>query len=347
MSKKLQLYTKNNLILKFYIFLKKLGIKNPGNIYSWIKYHCLRWFIDWFFSENYYYISNERYVKMKDFKQYFNDWNKYERLVKNLNFDSINLINRYFNVINAILSNRDLCLPSEILSISNNPKSSKILKNIKEYVKDFYLPKNEDLLPEVWFYKHWIYHIPNIIEYTKWKDVIDCWASIWDSALMLEKELSINKIFCCEPDSKNYEILKKIIQNNNKKSKIIPLNDWVWSKKCKLKFDWWKQWISKISNDWWMTVNINTIDNLVNDYWINPWLIKRDIEWAEYDSLLWAEQTIKRYKPDLLISIYHTAKDFFEIKPLIESWNLWYKFKIVHNQEQTSDIEITLLAYIV
>ena len=30
----------------------------------------------------------------------------------------------------------------------------------------------------------------------------------------------------------------------------------------------------------------------------------------------------------MLLSIYHNANDFFEIKPLIESWNLGYTFKI-------------------
>jgi hypothetical protein len=46
--------------------------------------------------------------------------------------------------------------------------------------------------------------------------------------------------------------------------------------------------------------------------------------------LLWAEKIIKKYKPILLISIYHNWRDFYKIKPLIESWNLGYKFKIKH-----------------
>ena len=33
----------------------------------------IRWFIDWFFCENYYFISNERYLEAKEFKQYFDD----------------------------------------------------------------------------------------------------------------------------------------------------------------------------------------------------------------------------------------------------------------------------------
>ena len=57
-------------------------------------------------------------------------------------------------------------------------------------------------------------------------------------------------------------------------------------------------------------------------------LIKTDIEGAEPDFLAGAKKTICGQKPILLIGICHTAHDFFEIKPLIESWNLGYRFSI-------------------
>ena len=41
-----------------------------------------------------------------------------------------------------------------------------------------------------------------------------------------------------------------------------------------------------------------------------------------------AKETIKAQKPAMLISIYHQPSDYFGIKPLIESWNLGYVFKI-------------------
>ena len=58
-------------------------------------------------------------------------------------------------------------------------------------------------------------------------------------------------------------------------------------------------------------------------------LIKTDLEGSEQLFLKGAENTIKMQRPTLLISIYHSADDFFKIKPLIESWNLNYDFKIV------------------
>ena len=60
----------------------------------------------------------------------------------------------------------------------------------------------------------------------------------------------------------------------------------------------------------------------------NIGLIKVDLEGAEQRFLKGAEKTIKAQKPLLLISIYHTPSDFFDIKPLIESWNLGYEFTV-------------------
>jgi len=53
-----------------------------------------------------------------------------------------------------------------------------------------------------------------------------------------------------------------------------------------------------------------------------------DIEGYELEAIKGSLNTIKKFKLILLISIYHSGKDFFEIKPLIESLNLGYKFKI-------------------
>ena len=41
-----------------------------------------------------------------------------------------------------------------------------------------------------------------------------------------------------------------------------------------------------------------------------------------------AEKTLKTQKPALIIHIHHTAEDFWNIKPYIESLNLGYKFRI-------------------
>ena len=50
-----------------------------------------------------------------------------------------------------------------------------------------------------------------------------------------------------------------------------------------------------------------------------------DIEGAEYKALLGAEQTIRKYKPKLAISVYHNRCDIWEIPKLVLSYNSDYK----------------------
>lgn len=51
-------------------------------------------------------------------------------------------------------------------------------------------------------------------------------------------------------------------------------------------------------------------------------LIKVDIDGGEPRCFISAEETICKYKAIILLSIYHNAHDFFELKTLIESWEL-------------------------
>jgi FkbM family methyltransferase len=81
-----------------------------------------------------------------------------------------------------------------------------------------------------------------------------------------------------------------------------------------------------IGND--ETAQIITIDNFVRENNLNIGLIKTDVEGFEINLLNGAKETIKAQRPIMLISIYHNARDFFEIKPLIESWKLNYRFQI-------------------
>jgi hypothetical protein len=72
-------------------------------------------------------------------------------------------------------------------------------------------------------------------------------------------------------------------------------------------------------------VYVTTIDKECVDKKVG--LIKMDIEGFEYYAIKGGLETIKRDKPVLLISIYHTGKDFFEIPPLLKSCVPEYKFK--------------------
>lgn len=66
----------------------------------------------------------------------------------------------------------------------------------------------------------------------------------------------------------------------------------------------------------------------MDEHKLDVGMIKVDIEGAEQSFLKGAKKTISEQKPTLLISIYHNLDDLMAIKPMIEEWNLGYKFRI-------------------
>ncbi len=69
-----------------------------------------------------------------------------------------------------------------------------------------------------------------------------------------------------------------------------------------------------------------------------------DIEGGEQLLLRGAVETIRTQHPILLISIYHSANDFFETKPMIEKMCDKYTFRIVKPANPAIALETILLA---
>jgi len=186
------------------------------------------------------------------------------------------------------------------------------------------------------------------------KDIIDGGGFIGDSA-MLFTEHHPRKVYTFEANPGTVPTMRRIIEENaaklgNKKDKIeiIPLA--LGRSKGTLAF------YSRGECDAGATtrvvgttpaheVSMVSIDEFVGERALNVGLIKLDVEGVEYDTILGAKETIIQQKPILIVSIYHTFKDFFEIKPLIESWGLGYKFEIRHHRPSAPDWEFMLMAY--
>ena len=62
-----------------------------------------------------------------------------------------------------------------------------------------------------------------------------------------------------------------------------------------------------------------------------PTLIKMDIEGAEYNALLGAEETIRTHHPKLAICVYHSLEDYIRIPLLIRSFYSGYRFYFHHH----------------
>lgn len=69
-------------------------------------------------------------------------------------------------------------------------------------------------------------------------------------------------------------------------------------------------------------------------------LIKMDIEGSEYRALCGAKGIIKKYKPKLAISIYHTGEDYYRIPLLLNQMVPEYKFIVRHHKKNRYDTDL-------
>jgi FkbM family methyltransferase len=185
--------------------------------------------------------------------------------------------------------------------------------------------------PHLWIHYYGLEELPTTVKsYIAGKDFLDAGAFYGDSALML-MEYSPQRILAYEPVPDTYKRLLQTIEKNDAKDKIIAINKGLGDKETTLKID-----SSGSGSTFLMTADsgikiaeipVTTIDKECKDKTIG--IIKMDIEGFEYYALKGALETIKRDKPVLLISIYHTGKDFFEIPPLIKDCVPEYKLSIV------------------
>ena len=166
-------------------------------------------------------------------------------------------------------------------------------------------------------------------------DIIDAGAFIGDSALILSK-MTKGKVHAFEPSDDNFRKLEKTIELNSS-DQIIPVKKALGDKKgtAVLKH-------SVISSTHTMVANkslpyfleeeieVMTLDEYVKTNNLKIGLIKVDVEGAEQLLLKGADETIREQRPELLISIYHNADDFYGIKPMLQKLYPWYNFKIRH-----------------
>lgn len=76
-------------------------------------------------------------------------------------------------------------------------------------------------------------------------------------------------------------------------------------------------------------IEVRSLDELLPDSDIS--FIKMDIEGAELEALRGAQNTIRRNRPKLAISLYHKRNDIFEIPLYLKALNPSYRFYLRHH----------------
>jgi FkbM family methyltransferase len=134
-------------------------------------------------------------------------------------------------------------------------------------------------------------------------------------------------IWCFEPDRINLELLHRTMAVNGLEEVIVPFNMGIGEKDESAAFNHSGIMGSKIEKEGTSSIEVRAIDSVVREREDVIGLIKLDIEGFELEALKGARDTIKKYKPLLLISAYHTGKDFFEIPPLLKRYVPGYSLR--------------------
>ena len=163
------------------------------------------------------------------------------------------------------------------------------------------------------------------------KDILDIGAFIGDSTVTLAQFTDKN-IYAFEPGYGNFKALKKTLEMNDCTNAIpvhagIGAHSGVAKADTSLSMGVVLESLDKSTSPEEET-KVISVDEFVMEHDLQIGLIKVDVEGYEREFLKGAEKTIKEQKPALLLSIYHTAEDFFGLKPLLESWNVGYTFQI-------------------
>ena len=127
------------------------------------------------------------------------------------------------------------------------------------------------------------------------------------AAELLDRCPLAEKIYSLEPDRRNFRKLSAFAEG---KEKVIPINAASWNENTTLYFDDAGNRNSGLAEDGIskrrVEVNAVALDSILAD---GVDYIKYDVEGAEKEALEGSREVISKYRPDLLISIYHRTED--------------------------------------
>ena len=213
------------------------------------------------------------------------------------------------------------------------------------YYNGYFLPV-EHFESSVFFYEHGLDTLRDLSKIRE-KDIIDVGGFIGDSALVFQRYTD-KSIHCFEASPTNYQKLLKTIELNQA-TRIIPVNNGLGAREEKLMINLCSSGSSLIFSHYSFgseEAHIITLDSYVQQHGVEVGFIKVDIEGFEMEFIKGAKHTICTQKPTMLIIIYHQASDFFDIKPLIESWNLGYEFHLHKPIDDRISLETVLFCEI-
>jgi FkbM family methyltransferase len=148
------------------------------------------------------------------------------------------------------------------------------------------------------------------------------------ASAFMEKNVKWERIYSFEPDPKNYE---KAILSLQKYANVELVQKGLWREDTELSFASNSANMAGSSfvigaNDSKTRVPVTSLDAFFADKAALPTFIKLDIEGAEKEALLGAQEIIRQNKPKLAVCAYHKPEDIYELPQTILNIRDDYRF---------------------
>lgn len=206
-----------------------------------------------------------------------------------------------------------------------------------QYWFKMYLNWSKFIDQEIIFNWYWEKNITTILfkELKEWNIFIDIWANIWYFSLLWSKIVwKTWKVISFEPSKINFNKLEKNIKVNNLNNLLL-YKLWVWNIENKFEIFYDDEnpgatsLIKNKKNKYFKKeiIKVIKLDNFLKNKKID--FIKMDIEWFEYEAILWMKYILKN----------NDIKLIFEYSPII------YKNKEINYKEYSIHLLKTLKKY--
>ncbi|MDE7272490.1 MAG: FkbM family methyltransferase [Lachnospiraceae bacterium] len=133
------------------------------------------------------------------------------------------------------------------------------------------------------------------------------------------------EIISLEPDEKCFEACKTALSDVQN---FTLEKCGLWSSEDVLRFHATGKSDSQINAEGEIQVKVRKLDDIVSGKKIS--FIKMDIEGAEKEAILGAEEVIGSQKPKMAVSVYHKKEDIWELPKLLLEMNPDYRFYLRH-----------------
>ena len=140
---------------------------------------------------------------------------------------------------------------------------------------------------------------------------------------LLEKSDTVERIYALEPDGRNFKKLAAYAEKESR-AEVLPFCVGAWSEKTTLYFDKSGNRNASFGVNRSQSldarpvklceVHADALDHVLNGTRVD--YIKYDVEGSEREALLGSTETVRRWEPTMLVSLYHRNEDLFAL-PLV------------------------------